>query len=831
VSHHSTWSRRFLPVLGSFLGFLCCALAVPNAFAAPGPEDSPFTITHIRLDVRVDVRAMTLDGVASLSVTVRRPTRTLSLDAVEFAVHNVRLQKETGAIESLSFQYDGRRLRIDLPGVWTSAQKGVVVIAYRVHRPKKGLQFFGPSPDEPDCPPIAWACGEPDRNSYWFPCIEHPSVKQSTELLVTVDEGFEAVSNGRLVERRTDRAKRTVMFHWLQEKPQSAYLVALVVGTFDIERDEGKGVPLLYYVPKGRRAEIRPTFGRTREVLDFFSRRFGIPYPWDKYAQVCVAHYPGGLETTSATCLSPSMLRPVVFPGEDTPDGVIVHELAHQWWGDLVTCRDWPDIWLNEGFAAYCELLWLEHEKGPGDYASAMFELAEGAISACKDRPLVDRTAREPLSSFGPAYVRGPWILHLLRKRLGEELFWKGLQKYGREYRFRCADTNDFRRILERESGRDLGEFFHEWTERPGNPVLRVKIGYRPETKAGTVHVSQVQSGKLFHLPLTVTFRCNGSDHPISIRRRLVEREQEWAASLPSRPTTVEVDPEQALLVELHEEKDPELWLSQLRLPCSVASRLRAVEHFGQSRRAEDQAALAHAFTNEKVRGVQEKIASNLSVVGGTTSRAALIHGLGAAYVPKVRRACVWQLGSFTGDRRAADGIKTLIDKVDESDFVRAAALQVYGRLRMADSVTFVSAWLSHSPPNHVLRAESLTGLGESGDFSALPTLRAWTARDKPAACRESALRALSRLTKTATPTAQQRREAVSVLASSLDDPASWIRRTAVECLNRQGSAASGALEKLDAVTQSDPDPQIRDQARKAAERIRNEVREHRHQQ
>src|SRR5262249_22991058 len=242
-------------------------------------------------------------------------------------------------------------------------------------------------------------------------------------------------------------------------------------------------------------------------------------------------------------------------------DGLIAHELAHQWWGDLLTCRDWSHLWLNEGFASYAEALWDEHSKGPDAYAYNMMQKARGAIAGGKTRPVVDRRYADPNAMFDSrAYPKGAWVLHMLRQRVGEEAFWKSVQRYGNEHRLKSVETADFRKTLERETGRDLERFFYDWTERPGNPVLEVSTDYLSETKHARVLVKQTQAGEPFPFPLTLVFRCPPASQPIRVVREVTEKEHAFDIALPERPDLVEVDPDQAVLAEIKETKGRDQW-------------------------------------------------------------------------------------------------------------------------------------------------------------------------------------------------------------------------------------------------------------------------------
>jgi aminopeptidase N len=789
------------------------AQAPTEPFRAAG--DRPIDIKHIRLDLKVDLPKKTIDARATLSVKSLRPLSGVSLDAVDFEVQHVHIDKD-----EIRFSHDGKKLAIDLEPSWDVGREALLVIDYRIREPKSGLHFFAPTEAEPEVPLTVWSQGEPITNRYWIPCLDHPNQRQTSEMFVTVAEGFEVLSNGKLVDQKPNPDK-TVTFHWKQDRPHVSYLITLVVGKFDVIREEWKGVPVLYYVPRGHKDEVGITFGRTREMLDFFSRRFGIDYPWEKYAQVVVEQFnAGGMENTSATTLHDRVLHDERSMLDSSPDALISHELAHQWWGDLVTCRDWAHIWLNEGFATYAEALWDEHNLGADKYAYTMLLKGRQAIAGGRDRPIVDRRYSAPFAMFDArAYPKGGYVLHMLRRKLGEDVFWHCIQAYGKEHRHQSVETADFRKTLERETGRSLERFFYDWTERAGSPTLEVSTEYQPESKVARVAVKQTQPGEAFALPVNIIFTVPNSK-PVSLSQELTEKEHVFFVPLPGRPSRVDVDPQQALLADITEHKSHELWLTQLH-EADVAGRVRAAQHFAGTRTPADREALIKALGEEKFWGVRVEIATALGGLGGDEVRGALVQGLKDTDA-RVRRACVEQLGKFHRDATAATAVKEVLQKGDAAYGVEAAALRAYPKLQQTDTVSVLLPWLAKASHNETLRESALAGLGESQDLTALDTLVTWTKRGKPRNCRVAALNGLLRLTQTANPAEEQQQRIVTAVAACLEGETSPVRRVAVTVLRELGKSASPTLVTLEALQVHDPEDGIRELAKRAIEQIRN---------
>ena len=328
-------------------------------------------------------------------------------------------------------------------------------------------------------------------------------------MFVTAADGYEVLSNGKLAGKKGN-GDGTTVWHWTQPQPHASYLMTLVVGKFDIVRDEWRGKEVSYYVPVGHKDDVRRSFGRTPDMIEFFSRRFGIDYPWEKYAQVVVEQFTaGGMENTTATTLNDYALLDERALLDGDVDDLVSHELGHQWWGDLVTCKDWAHIWLNEGFASYCEILWEEHRHG-ADGAQLRTCGTSSGLGHPRGQEPADR--RSPLSERGQ-HVRRPGLSeggvgaahapHAARRRR----VLPGPAHLRQREPLQERRDGDFRKVMERVSGRDLERFFYDWTERPGHPVLNVGDKYLPDTQAGSGRGQADAAGRGVPFPAAVAIQ------------------------------------------------------------------------------------------------------------------------------------------------------------------------------------------------------------------------------------------------------------------------------------------------------------------------------------
>lgn len=824
----SPLSRRYS--LGLIL-FLMVQAAAPAQTPAPlrTAGDRPIDIQHLRLDLRIDIPKKTVESKATLMATALRPLTSFSLDAVDFQVKAVRRTEPGSNPAPVKFAHDGKKLNIDCAPTWKTGAKATYEIDYVVKHPKEGLYFFSPTSSEPDVPSMAWSQGETEGNRYWIPCLDHPNVRQTTEMFVTVPDGYDVLSNGKLVDKQENSSKKTATYHWLQNKCHPSYLITLVVGHFDIVEQSWEGIPIQFWVPRGQKEKIEPTFGHTRDMIDFFSKRFGVRYPWDKYAQVMVEQFvAGGMENTSATTLTQSALIDKRSLLDGSADDLVAHELAHQWWGDLLTCRDWSHIWLNEGWASFAEVLWDEHSLGKDAANWNLLQKAGGAMSRFGNgsRPIVDRHYQSPDSMFdNRAYPKGAWVLHMLRCRLGEETFWKAVQHYAEKHRLQSVETNDFRRALEEISGQDLERFFYDWTERGGSPTLEVAATYDADHAQMKVVVKQTQKEDIFHLPLKIAFHLPGGAKPVTVNQFLTEKESTFLIPMPARPDFFEVDPDQEILAEIKESQPTRAWIEQLKHGLNVASRVRAARHLGGVSQDKELVtdALIAALQAEPFWGGQQEISRALGRLGGPKAKEAFLAN-SKSDNPRLRRICIESLAKFKQDADVIQRLKAILKKGDPSYAVEAATLRVFAGVKDKDAVEILAAWLDKPSPNHTLSRAALDGLVQTQDKIAIAPMMHMARVGNPRTVRTTALNNLGRMAGASWMPPEQKQAVVAALIACLDEDGASVRRLAMNSLGDLGKTAETALPALDRIAEKDADDGIKELAKSTAEKIRKEV-------
>jgi len=368
-------------------------------------------------------------------------------------------------------------------------------LAYRGENPQGGF-FFDDATD--DHPQMVSTDSWPDEAHHWIPLYDYPNDKVTHELIITVPEGNKVLSNGRLVGVTENDAGGTTTWHWSQGLPHSTYLMMLAIGPFAVIEDSWGDVPVNYWVYPEDAEDAAWIFEKTPRMMDFYSDLFDYPYPWAKYDQVTTPHVGGGAEATSATILGDGVIHDRRAEQDFSWERIIAHETAHQWWGDLITLREWSHTWLNESFGTYSDYLWTHSEAGPEVGAWDLLGKKNQYLREARtryQRPIVFNRYEEPGDNFDShTYPKGACVLHQLRYLLGDEPFFRTLSTFLHEFAFEPVDTHDFMKTVKEVTGQNMDWFFDQFIFRPGHPVFEVDSEWDAEKGEIRLTVAQVQS-------------------------------------------------------------------------------------------------------------------------------------------------------------------------------------------------------------------------------------------------------------------------------------------------------------------------------------------------
>jgi len=706
-----------------------------RAVLGSAPVDSPLhrkyapdravDIRHIRIDVTPNFKERSVAGETKLWFKpIRAGISEVKLNAQDLRVESVAVTGGSAAIKA--FQNTGVELIITFKADLPAGEEQEVAVKHAAH-PRKGMYFrtaeMGYLPEDEHL----FTQGEDIEARHWFPCFDSPNEKFTSEVICRVPEAMTVLSNGRLIsEEAAGNGMKAV--RWLQDKPHVSYLISLVAGFFKKIEDRYKDIPLAFYTPVSQIDLAPSSFRRTKEMMAFFEEETGVPYPWAKYDQVCVQDFMwGGMENTSQTTLTDLTLFPAETENIRSSQGLVAHELAHQWFGDLVTCQDWSDAWLNEGFATYCEMLFELHADGRDEFHYGLRGAALAFIGktvAEDSRPIVFRKYDAPVELFGYLiYPKGAWVLHMLRAELGPELFRQCIKTYLERHQFGNVVTHDLIAAVEDVSGRPFDQFFDQWVFHPHHPELEVKYSWSEQDGLARVIVRQVQpltnEVALFKFPLKVRFK--GAFGTVEKKWTVAAKEEEFLIFLESAPETVRVDPDFELLAKMSVDLPREMWVKLLKEEGDMLGRILALGHLAKSRDGETVRLIAERLKNDPFYGVRIEAAQALRGMQTPEALAALIENA-AQSDARVRQRVVMAVGGFF-DETARDFAKQSLAAEKNPD-IRHHALKALGAYPGAEFGALISAGIASQSFRNIEAEGAVQAARERNDPALAGALR-----------------------------------------------------------------------------------------------------------
>jgi len=554
-------------------------------------------LVHTKLELKPDFSKSWVYGKAWITLRPHfYPTDSLNLDAKGMDFKTVAVVNK-GKQVPLKYDYNDWNLRIRLDRTYKNNESYTIFIEYTAKPDEfndkynegallgiKGLYFINPRGEEKDKPTQIWTQGETESNSAWFPTIDKTNQKTTEELTVTVDNKYVTLSNGKLMSQKKNQ-DGTRTDYWKMDLPHSPYLFFLGVGEYAVIKDSWRGKEVNYYVEPEYAKVAKKIFGKTPDMISFFSSITGVDFPWYKYSQITGRDYvAGAMENTTATLHSDAAQQDAreLVDGNGW-EGVIAHELFHQWFGDYVTTESWSNITVNESFADYSETMWREFEYGKDAGDAENYSGMQGYLqSGSEEKDLVRFHYADKEDVFDPvSYQKGGRILHMLRNFVGDSAFFKSLNLYLTTNKFKSAEAHQLRLAFEEVTGRDLNWFFNQWYFDNGHPS--VTIDYQYDDAAGKVQVITKQTqpdGKLFKLPIAIDVYNDDqkSRHPVWIKNAT----DTFTFSYSERPDLVNVDGDKVMLWEKDDHKTLDNYIFQYHHAKKYMDRREAIEFAGK---------------------------------------------------------------------------------------------------------------------------------------------------------------------------------------------------------------------------------------------------------
>jgi len=587
--------------------------------------DREADMLHLVLDVTPDFTNRTIAGTTTITFKpLVKPLAELSLDAVDLSVSKVEASEPIAG-----YQVTGEKLVVTFAQPMAPDREAWVKVTHSAE-PTEGIYFRTPEMGYKDGDTHLFSQGEELEARHWFPCFDAPNDKFTSEVTCHVPTGMTVISNGRLVSETEDSATGLKAVHWSQETPHSSYLITLVAGYFKKLEDRHGDTPLGFYTLPSESPEAENSFRDTKDIMEFYEQEIGVHYPWAKYDQVCVNDFvAGGMENTSATTLTDSTLFTGATENLHDSEELVAHEMAHQWFGDLVTCEDWSQIWLNEGFATYYASLYHGHKNGQDAMLYEFYGRTRQITGIMDDvNSIVRRNYDNTSEMFGYlSYPKGSWVLRMLRAQLGDDLYRRCIKTYLERHDHANVTTEDLRAVVEELSGNTYDQFFDQWLYHAHHPELDVHYSWDEKTKLAKLSIRQTQkvsdSVLLFNFPWTIRFKgpFGTADRAIRVK----QKEEDFYFPLASAPEIVRLDPGYTLLAKVNFEPPTAMVKAELADATDVIGRLLAIERYAGQQNEDAVAELKQALNRDAFFGVRLESARALRAIHSEPALAALL--------------------------------------------------------------------------------------------------------------------------------------------------------------------------------------------------------------
>jgi aminopeptidase N len=778
-----------------------------------------FDVQHYRIAVEFDLPGKAVGGEVTINLKASATDlKEVTIDAGRMTINSVTLNHKT----PLKFTYeDGEKLRIRLDRSYPAGSSLAVTVGYRA-RPTEGLTFIGPDGAARGRAYQVWSHGQTRKNHYWFPCQDQIDDKATTEMIATVADRYQVISNGSLLGVRPGAGKRTRIWHWKMDRPYSTYLVSVVVGEFAEVKDRYKKTPITSYVPKNRLTEGKLSFSGTARMMDFFAKKTGVDYPYSKYAQTTVSDFNGGMENITATTLTDTIICDKQATLDFTPDDLVSHELSHSWFGNLVTCAGWGELWLNEGFATFMSNLWTEHEKGKDDYLYSMFLNQQQYLRTWfqgNRRPVILNNYSDPDQVFDVySYQRGAAVLDMLRFVLGEETFWKSINHYLHKHQWQNVKTDDLIVAIKESTGQDVRWFFDEWVYKMGHPEFDVNASYDVSGKL-KLTVKQTQksnkakygydSPEFFTMPVDIGITTASGE---KVHRVWIDKaEKEFTFDVDSKPLIINFDRGNRLIKLIRFKQSKEDLAYQLLHDADAMGRVWAAIRLRADKSDATVKALSDALRQDRFWGVRAQAVSTLGQVKTEAARAALLEAVKDKDT-RVRSAAIQGLAGLR-DSALADLFTGLINN-DESLFAIAEACRALGQTQAPQAYDVLVGTLARPSWQDTIRVGALEGLIATGDSRALDVAIKYAQPGKSTSVRLTAFNLMADKGK-----ADERVR--KTLTAAMKESSLPVRLAAISNLGAIGDAR--AIPQLEELTRSsDQPPSVIRAASEAINQLKN---------
>lgn len=665
--------------------------------------DRSFDAIHYRIELDVDLEGKSLKGQNKITLSpLNDNLQYITLDAVSLVVTDVLDSKDA----PLEYTQTEDKLIINLAQTYSHLDTVDITVKYYLTEQVKGLRFSDKTERSPR--QVSSDCF-PNKARQWIPCYDYPHDKVTQEMIITVDQKYKVLSNGTLLGIKDDMENGKHTWHWSQEKPHSTYLINLSIADYAVIKDSLGSLPINYWVYQWNVEDAKRSFAKTPYMIDFFNKIYDYEYPWAKYDQVISAYMGGGAEATSATLLGERAVTDKKAEIDFSFEGIIAHEIAHQWWGDLITCRSWEHTWMNESFGTYSDHLYKRYAWGEDEGAYDLIRKKNAYLREAHNRymrPIVFNRYNSPGENFDShTYPKGACVLHMLRFILGDDTFFRTLSTFLHQHEFQPVTTQDFMKCVKDVSGKNMDWFFNQFLFHPGHAVFEISKDWDESTGTLTVEVVQTQDKwdnvPIYRIPVNIGFYSNGKKTVKKVW--LEEKSESFKFKLDTKPLMVRFDDGNYLLKEWTFKKSEDELIYQA-MNDDMTGRLWAVDELKSFSKSQKTIEIWNNIAaNDDFWAVREAALKNISEYHNIEFADLFLSAL-EDEKSKVRVAAISALGD-NGNKKNIKRFKHIFN-TDDSYLVMAEALKSVGKCGSKSDLKFLKeAASTKSHRNVVSRA------------------------------------------------------------------------------------------------------------------------------
>ena len=770
-------------------------------FAVVQSEEIPYNPTpdryvdihHSIIDVQVDLEDSTVVGnVTHTMSSLRTDLYIIQLDCEDTKIKSVKINNN----RPLKYSLNGPKLNIELDRTYGFDDTLTLSIDY-LAKPKKGLYFVQNDQNYPDKNVQAWTQGEGMDNHNWVPLWDYPNDRSTFEVFLTVDTPYTAVSNGEFMGMVDNGITRT--FHWHEHFPMVSYLISFVVGEFRRIEDKYGDLSIGYWIsPEYSEEDALRSFSRTPEMVAYFNELIGIPYPYEKLDQIIIDDFMwGGMENITLIHQSSRTMHTDRARPDHSSDGLVAHEIAHQWFGNMLTTRNWANAWLNEGFATFLTYVWQEYDKGRDDaeYSRRWMMSSVRWADKSNPRPMVQYYYVSDMDLFDSnIYAKGALVLNMLRQLLGYDAFWRVVRNYAKEYQHKNVESQDLKRIFEDITGQNLEWFFDQWVYTAGLPELEIKYKYNRRNEHVKLTIKQtqnIQNSSLFRLPITVLI-----DNGEIIRQNIWIEDEESTFLIPSmrNPNMVLVDEGHIIPKRMNFDKKHTELIYQAKNAPHILDRIWAIEKLAdQPHKKTIEKTLVHILNNDSFYGVRIAAAEALGEYKPRKGEEILMNAYDRQD-NRVKRACIRNLRDYKGTK-----VRNFLFEIIMNSSNDYTVNDAYTTLFSVDSIVADSLFdwaMKQDSHNDIIRKSAIRSLSKYNktNYKRLKVLLKYG--EAPWSCRSTVISTIGKHV-------QKHPELIQEFEKLLFDPSRSVRTTAANLLSRHGDESH--ISKLENLVIRDP--------------------------